>query len=96
MSAIDKYFPKGVQHSNPEGGMFLWVMVPGVKDSKKLFDAALKRNVAVVPGDPFYGSDPVPGTFRMNYSNTPEDGIVDGVKQLAAALDEVMAVPADK
>ncbi|GAX03429.1 aminotransferase [Secundilactobacillus pentosiphilus] len=96
MSAIDKYFPAGVQHSNPQGGMFLWVMVPGVKSSQQLFDAAMKRNVAVVPGDPFYGNQPEPGTFRMNYSNTPEEGIVDGVKQLAAALDEVMSVTAPK
>ncbi|WP_203651652.1 aminotransferase-like domain-containing protein [Secundilactobacillus yichangensis] len=96
MDAIDKYFPKGVSHSNPQGGMFLWVTVPGVKSSQQLFDAAMKRNVAVVPGDPFYGNESEPGTFRMNYSNTPEDGIVDGVKQLAAALDEVMSEPATK
>lgn len=96
VKAIDKYFPKGVTHSNPEGGMFLWVMVPGVEDSQKLFDAALKKNVAIVPGDPFFGNDTIPGTFRMNYSNTPEDKIEDGVKRLAEAIEEVMSVSAAK
>lgn len=91
VNAVDKYFPAGVTHSNPEGGMFLWVMVPGVTDSQKLFDAALKRNVAIVPGDPFFGNATIPGTFRMNYSNTPEDKIEDGVKRLAEAIEEVMA-----
>ncbi|BAP85283.1 aminotransferase [Paucilactobacillus hokkaidonensis JCM 18461] len=90
VNAIDKYFPAGVTHSNPEGGMFLWVMVPGVQDTQKLFDAALKRNVAIVPGDPFFGNETIPGTFRMNYSNTPEDKIEDGVKHLAEAISEVM------
>jgi 2-aminoadipate transaminase len=91
MAAIDKYFPAGVKHSNPEGGMFLWVMVPGVDDTQVLFDAALARNVAIVPGDPFFGNETIPGTFRMNYSNTPEDKIEDGVKRLAEAISEVMA-----
>ncbi|KIS03096.1 aminotransferase-like domain-containing protein [Paucilactobacillus wasatchensis] len=91
VDAVDKYFPAGVTHSNPEGGMFLWVMVPGVADSQKLFDAALKRNVAIVPGDPFFGNESIPGTFRMNYSNTPEDKIEDGVKRLAEAIEEVMS-----
>lgn len=90
MDAIDKYFPAGVTHSNPEGGMFLWVMVPGVNDTQVLFDAALARNVAIVPGDPFFGNETIPGTFRMNYSNTPEDKIEDGVKRLAEAIEEVM------
>lgn len=91
MAAIDKYFPAGVKHSNPEGGMFLWVMVPGIDDTQVLFDAALARNVAIVPGDPFFGNETIPGTFRMNYSNTPEDKIEDGVKRLAEAISEVMA-----
>ncbi|KRM09643.1 PLP-dependent aminotransferase family protein [Paucilactobacillus suebicus] len=90
MNAIDKYFPAGVTHSNPEGGMFLWVMVPGVNDTQVLFDAALARNVAIVPGDPFFGNETIPGTFRMNYSNTHEDKIEDGVKRLAEAIEEVM------
>lgn len=91
VNAIDKYFPQEVKHSNPEGGMFLWVMVPGVADSQKLFDAALKKNVAIVPGDPFFGNETIPGTFRMNYSNTPEDKIENGVKLLSEAIEEVMA-----
>ncbi|WP_137598105.1 PLP-dependent aminotransferase family protein [Paucilactobacillus kaifaensis] len=90
INAIDKYFPKEVKHSNPEGGMFLWVSVPGVQDSQKLFDAALKRNVAIVPGDPFFGNETIPGTFRMNYSNTPEAKIEAGVKLLSEAIEEVM------
>lgn len=88
--AIDKYFPKNVKRSHPEGGMFLWVEVPGVASSQELFDAALKRNVAIVPGDPFFGNEAIPGTFRMNYSNTPEDKIEDGVKRLAESIEEVM------
>lgn len=90
MTAIDKYFPAGVKHSHPEGGMFLWVMVPGVTDSQALFDAAIQRQVAIVPGDPFFGNDPIPGTFRMNFSNTPVDKIEDGVQRLAAAINDVI------
>lgn len=87
---IKKYFPKSVKYTNPEGGMFLWVTVPGVDDTVALFKKCLKHNVAFVPGDPFFAGKADPGTFRLNYSNAKEDKIMVGMKQLGAALDEAL------
>lgn len=88
---IKKYFPKGVKYTNPEGGMFLWVEVPGVDDTVALFKECLKHNVAFVPGDPFFAGKPQPGAFRLNYSNMQEDKIEVGLKQLGDALKEAVA-----
>ncbi|KRN58954.1 PLP-dependent aminotransferase family protein [Limosilactobacillus secaliphilus] len=87
---IKKYFPKGVQCTNPHGGMFLWVTVPGVEDTVELFKQCLKHNVAFVPGDPFFGTNPVPGTFRLNYSCMPIDKIDEGIQRLGKALQEAI------
>lgn len=87
---IKKYFPAGVKYTNPEGGMFLWVEVPGVDDTVELFKECLKHNVAFVPGDPFFAGKPQPGAFRLNYSNAQEDKIKVGMKQLGEALQEAV------
>ncbi|WP_267202683.1 PLP-dependent aminotransferase family protein [Limosilactobacillus kribbianus] len=87
---IKQYFPAGVKYTDPEGGMFLWVEVPGVDDTVELFKKCLKHNVAFVPGDPFFAGDVQPGTFRLNYSNAQEDKIKVGMKQLGDALQEAV------
>ena len=91
VDGIKKYFPAGVKYTDPEGGMFLWVEVPGVDDTVALFKECLKHNVAFVPGDPFFSGAAQPGTFRLNYSNAQEDKITAGMKQLGAALQDAVA-----
>ncbi|MBB1109374.1 PLP-dependent aminotransferase family protein [Limosilactobacillus sp. pH52_RY] len=86
LEGIKKYFPEGVKYTDPEGGMFLWVEVPGIDDTVELFKECLEHDVAFVPGDPFFASEPQPGTFRLNYSNMREDQIEVGLKRLGAAL----------
>ncbi|PWT35626.1 aminotransferase [Limosilactobacillus reuteri] len=86
LEGIKKYFPEGVKYTDPEGGMFLWVEVPGVDDTVELFKECLKHDVAFVPGDPFFAGEVQPGAFRLNYSNMKEDQIEVGLKRLGAAL----------
>lgn len=86
LEGIKKYFPEGVKYTDPEGGMFLWVEVPGVDDTVELFKECLEHDVAFVPGDPFFAGEVQPGAFRLNYSNIKEDQIEVGLKRLGAAL----------
>lgn len=90
LKEIDEQFPAGVKHSNPEGGMFIWVEVPGNVNTMDLFNNCVKHNVAFVPGEPFYPDEVIPGTFRMNFSNMQADQIHEGVRRMAAAIDEMM------
>lgn len=86
LEGIKKYFPEGVKYTDPEGGMFLWVEVPGVDDTVELFKECLEHDVAFVPGDPFFAGEAQPGAFRLNYSNMKEDQIEVGLKRLGATL----------
>ena len=90
IDGIKKYFPKDVKYTDPEGGMFLWVEVPGVTDTVELFKQCLEHNVAFVPGDPFFAGKPQPGTFRLNYSNMQEGQIEVGLKRLGEALSQAL------
>jgi 2-aminoadipate transaminase len=89
VSAIERYFPEGVQHTKPEGGMFLWVTLPGGVSSLDLFDLALKQNVAFVPGQAFFVDGSGQNTLRLNYSNSDEAQIEEGIRRLAGAMGEL-------
>ncbi len=86
LEAIDRYFPEGVSVTRPRGGMFLWMTLPDGKCSMELFNRALKRQVAFVPGQPFYVAEGVYSTMRLNYTNSSTEIIEEGMKRLARAL----------
>ena len=90
ISAIKKYFPKEVHFTDPEGGMFLWVTLPEGISSMDLFDLAIKKNVAFVPGDPFYTNKINVNAFRLNYTNSNEETIETGIKRLSECIKEIL------
>lgn len=90
LDAIEKYFPEGVKHTYPEGGLFLWVTLPESINTKELATKALEKNVAYVPGGSFYPSGDQNNSFRLNYSNMTDEKIVEGIKRLGAVIEEAM------
>ena len=89
--AIRATFPAGVACTEPEGGMFLWATLPDGTSSMRLFERAIERKVAFVPGSPFYIGRPDTNTLRLNFSSVDERTIEEGIGRLADALREVLA-----
>lgn len=88
-----EYFPDEVKFTKPEGGMFLWVTLPERVLSLDLFELAVKENVAFVPGNPFYTDDDSRNnTLRLNFSNSDEEQIEEGIKRLARCLERLMEI----
>jgi 2-aminoadipate transaminase len=71
--------------------MFLWITLPQGISSLELFDQATQLNVAFVPGQPFYVDGGGENTLRLNFSNTDEVQIEEGIKRLAEAIKKLMA-----
>ncbi len=90
LSAINMYLPESVSSTKPEGGMFLWLTLPEELQAKDLFEVALKKKVAFVPGDPFYVGKKGVNTLRLNFSCTNEDMIEEGIKRLGVAIEELL------
>lgn len=88
LSALQEFFPPEVTWTHPKGGLFLWVTLPDGMDSQALFDAALKENVAFVPGDPFYvkNGHPAAPHMRLNFSNAKPEQIHEGIRRLSIAV----------
>lgn len=89
IAAIKQYFPAGVQYTNPEGGMFLWVTLPAGMSSMRLFEVAIKKQVAFVPGTPFYVDRKDSNTLRLNFSCSDEPTIVEGIKRLGDSIRDL-------
>lgn len=91
VTMIKKYFPSDVKYTEPEGGMFLWVTLPDEMSSMELFETAIDENVAFVPGEAFYSDDPEKNTLRLNFSNSDEKKIEEGIKRLGNAIKHLKA-----
>ena len=86
LESMDKYFPAGVKHTNPYGGLFAWVELREDLDAAEIMKECVKENVAYVPGEPFFPTSARKNFFRVNYSNMPDDKIIEGVKRIGKIL----------
>ncbi|WP_030441581.1 PLP-dependent aminotransferase family protein [Actinoplanes subtropicus] len=86
MAAMPTTAPEGSTWSDPDGGMFTWVRLPGPADTATLLPAALARDVAFVPGAPFHAGRPDPATMRLSFTTHTPDEIAEGMRRLAAVL----------
>jgi len=89
VDAMKQYFPSNIKFTIPKGGMFSWVTLEEGKSATKLFDKAIAKNVAFVPGDPFYVKPKNVNTLRLNYTNADSETIIEGIKRLSVAMGEI-------
>jgi 2-aminoadipate transaminase len=99
LQSLQEFFPPEVSWTHPLGGLFLWVTLPAGLSAQKLFEAALRENVAFVPGDSFYapnGShDDALRHMRLNFSAAPPEQIREGIRRLRVAVkQQLQALPA--
>ena len=88
--ALERHVPAGVTFTRPEGGMFSWVRLPRTRGTcMDLFNLAIARKVAFVPGMPFYTDGGGQHTLRLNFSNATEDTIDEGIARLCACMGEL-------
>lgn len=90
LKTMEEEFPKGVTFTRPEGGLFLWVTLPEGVSALAVFKKCIEQKVAAVVGDAFYPNEKTDRSLRVNYSNMPDDLIVEGVKRMAKAIRECM------
>ncbi len=89
IESMKRHFPENVEYTIPEGGMFLWVTLPKGISAMELFQKAVERDVAFVPGDPFYvNTDETINALRLNFSCADEETIEKGIKKLGETIKE--------
>lgn len=86
VEAMKEFFPSNIKFTIPKGGMFTWVTLQEDKSALELFNRAIEKNVAFVPGDPFYVNEKNVNTLRLNYTNADAETIKEGIKRLSSVL----------
>ena len=90
LQAMEDHFPKAVQWTRPQGGLFLWATLPeGMKSADVLQDAVVEK-VAFVPGSPFFSKGGGENTMRLNFSNAPPAKIREGMARLGRVMQRRM------
>jgi 2-aminoadipate transaminase len=89
LDAINKYFPKEVKTNIPEGGMFLWCVLPEYIDTQKMFPIAVEeQQVAYIPGSAFYPDGSGKNTLRLNFTKPTLEQIEEGIRRLGTLIHE--------
>ena len=90
LKTMAEEFPAGTEWTHPEGGLFLWLTFPQGCSADKVFHKCIEMKVAGVTGDAFYPNGKTDRNMRINFSNMPEEKIIEGVKRMAKAIRECM------
>ncbi|MDD2305521.1 MAG: PLP-dependent aminotransferase family protein [Prolixibacteraceae bacterium] len=86
IESIRKHFPEEISYTNPEGGMFIWATLPESMNSEALIQKAIQEKVVFVPGKSFFTADEGQRNMRLNYSNSSEEMIEEGIKRLGTII----------
>jgi len=76
LAAAEKHLSGLAEWYVPPAGMFLWITVPGVKDTKKLIsEGGMAHGVILLPGKEFLASESAASqNFRASFTvATPEE-----------------------
>jgi len=84
--AMAASFPAGSSWTRPEGGMLIWVTLPGHIDAMQLLDQAIAAGVAFVPGAPFYANAPETNTLRLSFVTVSPERIREGIAILGTLI----------
>ncbi|WP_202970985.1 aminotransferase-like domain-containing protein [Saccharothrix sp. ALI-22-I] len=86
IAALPSTVPDGTRWTDPDGGMFVWLTLPGDVDTAALVMSALERDVAFVPGASFYATTPDRSTMRLSFTTNTTAAIAEGMRRLATVL----------
>jgi len=90
LEMMEEMFPSEVRWTRPQGGMFLWGILPEYMDAAEVLKVALQHKVAFVPGESFHPNGGGKNTMRLNFSYSNPDTIREGITRMGTVLKELV------
>ncbi|MFH0880308.1 MAG: PLP-dependent aminotransferase family protein [Lentisphaerota bacterium] len=87
---IQILFPAGTGVTRPQGGMFIWMTLPGRVSADKLLAETLRHGVMFAPGRSFYPGPAEEHTLRLNFTHAEDDAMEKGLRIMAEALQRLL------
>ncbi len=92
LDALAEHFPPQAEWTRPGGGLFIWATLPEFIDTGDLLAAALRDNVAFVPGEGAFLDGRGRSSMRLNFSGANEDQIREGIRRIGEVVKEQVAL----
>jgi 2-aminoadipate transaminase len=92
VSALHKYMPNGVTFTEPRGGFYIWLQLPGNIDATEILKRAIVKGAVAVSGKTFDPAGIINDKIRVSYCNTDVDKINEGIPMIAEAIREEMGM----
>ena len=89
-AAIGRFFPPETRVTNPQGGLQLWVELPGAIDSVDFFLRAWAQGIGVCPGAVFSPTDHYDSFIRLCYGVTWTPTVEDALARLGRMAEEAV------
>ena len=77
---VARSFPEGTRLSPPQGGMVLWIQLPGAVRALEVFDLALAKGVKIAPGCMFSNSSRYDHCLRLSASQVHGEAVAKAVR----------------
>jgi 2-aminoadipate transaminase len=90
LETMEEIWPAGTSWTKPQGGMFLWGILPAGMDTAEVIKQAIARKVAFVPGASFHANGGGNNTMRLNFSYSSPEVIREGSTRLGLLLRELV------
>jgi len=91
LDALAAHMPEGTNWTRPEGGMFIWLELPGGLDAAELLERSVETaKVAFVPGRAFHPDGSGANTLRLSFSCADKPKIDEGISRLGALIAETV------
>ena len=86
--AIRKHIGDRLTWSSPKGGFFVWATLPPGRSDNVLLERALAHGLVFVVGSAFFVDGSGHAKIRLSFSAPSVDRIEEGVRRLAAAIED--------
>lgn len=88
LESLQALMPEGTTWTIPAGGFYSWLTLPEGLDATAMLPRAVANLVAYVPGTGFYVDGQGRQNMRLSYCYPEPDRIREGVRRLAAVIED--------
>nr|XP_039259967.1 kynurenine/alpha-aminoadipate aminotransferase, mitochondrial-like [Styela clava] len=90
ISSANKWLTGLAEWNVPEGGMFLWLKLFGIDDTKELVQRGIiEKEIVMIPGSAFNVEDNTKSSFcRLSFSLISPENIEEGIQRLSNLVRE--------
>ena len=89
LESLEKHMPDGVTWTEPVGGFYIWLELPGRMDASILLEKAMQKGSLFLVGKAFDPEGEKNNCLRLSFSHTAEEKIEIGLKNIADAMKEL-------